>query len=593
MKIFKFLGIFLFCLLAPWPVSARENVNYWYVKDFGQEIVVNKDSSLEITEKITADCGTCSGKHGIYRTISTRYQMTANEQILTPIYLESITDFNDKPLKYQEIKDNTNYTISWKIGDPNKTVQGVNYYKIKYQVKNTIRFDNPNFDEFYWNLNGNFWDIETDNFHSKISFPEGVTQNNAQISYYTGAFGSKAHDAATFQWSTVNVLDFQTNRTLKTGEGLTASVTFPKNIITPYQLTSEDQQYYAEQSKPSESSYLSEDHVGSPYWFLLPGLVLLTSIILWSLYGRDPKIKTIVPEFEIPEKLQPMEMGEIITDGDLSNQYISAAIINLAVKGKIKIEKIKTKGFLVSKDDYQLSIVDKTQDNLVDSEKLLMTKLFGIDDTVKISSLKNKFYQEIPGLRDVISNDLKNKKWLNPRSRTFFKVFTSSAIGIIILMSIITSIESDLMIASFLATFSVLMIFGFLMRQRTREGAELYRRILGFKLYMNTAEKYRQQFNEKENIFEKFLPYAMVFGITKEWINKMKVIYGEDYFATYHPVWFYGAALASFDADSFNSAISSLSSNMSTTISSSPSSSGAGGGGFSGGGGGGGGGGGW
>ena len=96
---------------------------------------------------------------------------------------------------------------------------------------------------------------------------------------------------------------------------------------------------------------------------------------------------------------------------------------------------------------------------------------------------------------------------------------------------------------------------------------------------MNTAEKYRQRFNEKENIFEKLLPYAMVFGITKIWISKMKIIYGEDYFSTYHPVWFTGAAMAAFDADSFNTAVNNLSSNMSSTISSSPSSSGAGGGG--------------
>jgi len=131
------------------------------------------------------------------------------------------------------------------------------------------------------------------------------------------------------------------------------------------------------------------------------------------------------------------------------------------------------------------------------------------------------------------------------------------------------------------------------MSRKTEAGLKLFRRIQGFKLYMETAEKYRQQFNEKENIFEKFLPYAIMFGMTKQWINKMKDIYGEKYFANYHPVWFYGYAFANFDVNSLNSAISDMSSNMASTISSNPSSSGAGGGGFSGGGGGGGGGGGW
>ena len=131
------------------------------------------------------------------------------------------------------------------------------------------------------------------------------------------------------------------------------------------------------------------------------------------------------------------------------------------------------------------------------------------------------------------------------------------------------------------------------MQKRTEEGHVLFRRIKGFKLYLDKAEKYRQRFLEKENLFEKFLPYAIVFGITREWIKKMKDIYGEKYFATYHPVWFYGAGIASFNADSFSEAMNSVSTNMASTMSSSPSSSGTGGGGFSGGGGGGGGGGGW
>jgi len=116
--------------------------------------------------------------------------------------------------------------------------------------------------------------------------------------------------------------------------------------------------------------------------------------------------------------------------------------------------------------------------------------------------------------------------------------------------------------------------------------------VQGFKLYMETAEKYRQQFYEKENIFEKFLPYAMVFGITGLWIQKIKQIYGEKYFETYHPVWFTGAGISTFNVNSFTSSLNSISSSIAANISS-PSGSGVGGGGGAGGGGGGGGGGGW
>jgi len=69
----------------------------------------------------------------------------------------------------------------------------------------------------------------------------------------------------------------------------------------------------------------------------------------------------------------------------------------------------------------------------------------------------------------------------------------------------------------------------------------------------------------------------------------MKEIYGEQYYATHTPIWYTGS-LASFDADSFTSAMNSLSADIAANTSAPSGSSGAGG---AGGGGGGGGGGGW
>src|SRR3990172_3074376 len=87
------LGLLFF---VPFRVSARENVDYWYIKDFQSEIRVNLDSSLDITEKITADCGGCFGKHGIFRILPTQVQATDKEVIKTPIELQSITDFRGR-----------------------------------------------------------------------------------------------------------------------------------------------------------------------------------------------------------------------------------------------------------------------------------------------------------------------------------------------------------------------------------------------------------------------------------------------------------------------------------------------------------------
>jgi uncharacterized membrane protein len=134
-----------------------------------------------------------------------------------------------------------------------------------------------------------------------------------------------------------------------------------------------------------------------------------------------------------------------------------------------------------------------------------------------------------------------------------------------------------------LATALFYMILGAYMSKLTSKGIDVSWRTKGLKLYMNTAEKYRQQFNEKENIFERFLPYAVMFGITKQWANKMRELYGDQYFANYHPVWFAGA-VASFDVNSFTNSLNSVASSVSSSAGSGSGGSGGGGGGGGGGG---------
>ena len=45
----------------------------------------------------------------------------------------------------------------------------------------------------------------------------------------------------------------------------------------------------------------------------------------------------------------------------------------------------------------------------------------------------------------------------------------------------------------------------------------MYRRVLGFREFMQVAETDRQRFNEEENIFQEYLPYAIVFGCVDKW----------------------------------------------------------------------------
>ena len=589
----KYLGLFftLFFLFWAGSVSARDyqNITDWYIKNLETSIVVNKDSSLLIIENITADCGNLPDKHGIFRVLPTEIK-TDKGIFKTPIELISITNFDGNPYDYQTIKNNFDKTITWKIGDPDRAVTGENYYKIIYRVKNAVRFINSDFDELYWNLLGTSWQIDIDNFSAEITFPSEINQQNTVIDYYTGSFGSKDKSLAKYSWSGDNSLYFSSTTSLLAGQGITLSAVFPKNIFTAYQPT-------------------FWDRYGEYFWylfFLLPIAVFGFVFRMWKKYGKDPKMSRLAgsryggkipisPEFGIPENITPAQMGMVITSGVWRDKFITAIIIDLAVRGFVTIEEFQKEGIILKHKEIRLTKKTENYDvnKLTDTEKVLLESLFSEGkDSVELSELKeDKFYMKVSDIKKSAKDDVINRFWIVEQGLLYSVIFISSGLfcGFFSIMAIVTTQNIPLFL-SLILTAIILLIFGIIMPKRTQTGVDLLFKIKGFELYMKQAENYRQQFYEKENIFDKFLPYAIIFGIAGLWVKKMQLIYGEAYFNNYHPAWFIGTNHFNFDADSFTNQLNSITQSISSNTS---SSSGAGGSGGAGGGGGGGGGGGW
>ncbi len=567
-----FLTIFAAMLfLFPNLSLARENVTDWYVKDFDSQIVANKDSSLDITETITADCGDAVGKHGIFRILPTRLNI-AGKKISTPVQLLSITDNKGQVYQYQTVKNSADGTVTWKIGDANKTVQGVNVYVIHYQVKNAIRFGDQNFDELYWNLSGNFWDLEIDSFHAAIKFPEGINNANSKVELYTGFAGAKTKDLAAFFWSMPNVLEFQSTKTLLAKQGVTASIVFPKKIFIQYKPTFWE-------------SY------GDFFFFLIPVLVFWLVFSMWKKYGKDPVVsKTIIAQYEIPEKLSPLEAGMLMKSGGFDNTFITAEIIWLASRGLITIKEIENKILFFSSKDYQLTKNNKPEIEAIlnEAQKELLKNIFENGNSIMLSSLKDSFYKQIPAISKIGKELLKSKGLILTTGLNIGIVFM--VLGVASIFVAFSTFATSIFLGLSLVISALILIgFSLLMPKRTEKGAELNWQIKGFKLFMETVDKDRAAFYEKENIFEKCLPYAILFGMTKLWIKKMQEIYGAEYFANHVPIWYVGN-LSTFNADSFVGAMDSLSAGIAASTS---APSGSGGAGSSGGGSGGGGGGGW
>ena len=546
-----------------------------YVSDF----TLNKDASLDVKEDLTVDCGDLYGKHGIFRIIPTKVSRPQGQYPYTKITLNSITDFNGNNYQYQTINNRRDNTLTWQIGDPNQTISGINNYRILYHVVNAVEYGD-NQDRLFWNLNGNFWQLQIAQFTSTVHFPDGINKNNTTLSVFSGSFGATDNQLATSSWKDDSTLTVTSKSSLNLGEGITISALYPKNVITPF--------------KPT---WL--DLYGKYLWYLLLIPAIAFAYSTWDKHGRDPKIVSpVIVEYEPPLKLPPLELGMLDSFGTLNNQYVTATIIDLAVKKYLKIKETEKTGFFGGKD-WEITLIKDDYSNLKDYEIAVLEGVFdgsaSNGDSVSVSDMKNKFYTHLTEISNKANDSLTEKQLIDPAGNLYRIIYWAIAILFVgLTIGYVNYLGFDIYGGIILALIAAIFgIFGFFMTRRTQAGAEADLKLKGFKMYLEHAEKYRMPFYEKENIFEQYLPYAIAFGFTKQWINALYSMY-TDRSVSFFPIWYVWAVGSTPNFDSFSDNLSNLSSNMAQTIASRPQGSGGGfGGGFAGGGGGGGGGGSW
>jgi len=226
----------------------------------------------------------------------------------------------------------------------------------------------------------------------------------------------------------------------------------------------------------------------------------------------------------------------------------------------------------------------------------IMDSIFGTESTKKLSELKNHFYKSIPQIQSAVgARMLSHHYFVRDPVKDKQKFAIVLVVGLFVLMFGGTFIGSFLGILPSLflvLSYLIVVFFMYFMPARTPAGATAFMHVKGLKNYLEMAEKERIAFHnapeKKPEVFEKFLPVAMVLGVEKKWAGQFNDIY------TTPPSWYSSSGNGAFNAMVFASSLNDFSTQSASSLATAPgSSSGSGGGGFSGGGGGGGGGGSW
>ncbi len=545
----------------------------WHISSYDTNIEVQPNSTLVITETITADF-TADPHHGLVRTIPKDITKEDGHTERLRFQLQSITDESGEKLSYT--RSDTFDSIQYKIGNADIYVEDERTYVITYEVSNGLSyFDSHN--EVYWNVIGPAWETSIWSASATVKLPETLSiTDELGTTCYTGAYGSTDQDCEAQEIS-YNQVNFGITDPLSPYEAFTIAVSFPLGHTTA----------------PTEEMWLIYD-----YWpiAIIP-FAFLFLFWKWKNFGKDRRNKTIIPQYAPPKNISPIE-ASILLDDKADPRDISAIIIDLAIRGFIKIEEIEFEkfGFFKAKDYMLHRINIDAESSLQTFEKMLLNKIFEDKLEKKVLSLRNNFYQHIKKLQDEMYIAVTEKKLFekHPDKAKERYVITSIIITFsgFVSFPLFAYFHWGIPLAFSLVIIGILtMVFGLYMPKKTDSGQELYEQVLGLKMYIETAEKDRIKFHEKRNHFEALLPYAMIFNQTKHWSKQFQDIYKEP------PNWYdsksWGATSA-FSLKEFTHNLENATDSISGNLSSKPGSGGSGfSGGSSGGGGGGGGGGAW
>jgi uncharacterized membrane protein YgcG len=555
------------------------------ILEFHSDILVMPDGWIDVTETIKVRAEGNRIRRGIYRDFPTEYRDKYGNDVIVGFDILSVLR-NNSPEDFhtQGIRDG----IRTYFGNSDRYINsGEHTYTFRYRASRMLGFF-ENHDELYWNVTGVNWEFPIDNASATVSFGFDVSAGDLTAEAYTGAFGYTNRDY-TSRIDGSGRVEVETTKVLPALNGLTIVVTWPKGFVS-------------EPSDLDRIGWLLSDNANLLIALVGCALLLAYYIPVWRHFGKDPDEGVLVTRYEPPKGFSPASL-RYIRQMYYDDKVMTAAVVNLGVKGYLRIDVEEgSDGFLgigAEEDKYLLVKTDpglgappmaageqELYDALFKGRKSI---LLDQDNHEKLGDAKSEHRQSLA--KDYKQHYFKYNGLLNVPAVLLLVVTAVISLGagpspwsiLTIGLMVVTTI-----------TFAVIM------KRPTLRGRKLLDEIIGFKDYLEVAEKYEMELRnppeKTPQLFEKYLPFALALGVDQSWAEKFAAVLSsaqQPDGKPYSPTWYNG----SWDNVNLSRATSNLTSSLNTAVTHSVtppgSSSGSGGGGFSGGGGGGGGGGGW
>ncbi|EWT00228.1 hypothetical protein N865_16615 [Intrasporangium oryzae NRRL B-24470] len=610
--------------LVLFPAGAAQAATGEGMDSYTAAYDLQKDGSVQVRERITWRFPAGEERHGIFRNIIVRMGVSGQDgkyryYDMTDVAVSSPSGAPDA----FQVSDN-GAAREIRIGSADQYTSGTQVYDVSYTLHNVL---NPiagqdgaaNTVEFFYNVFG------TNEFtpRDKVSVTVNAPAASTKVLCYQGAAGA----TTPCQGTTGNPSTFSA-ASLASGDAMTVVASYPATAFDNPRPDIRDGSSDTSLGSGAASAANAAAWVGGIGAPVVALAVMGT--LVWT-RGRDERYADVTPgltpaagtaaeapttrggrtvvavQFQPPAGVQPGMVGTII-DETANPIDVSATIIDLAVRGYLRIEEVDGSGPF-SRTDWNLTqLPPPADDRLLPYERKLLDGIFASrGDVVALSELKNHFASTLKSIQSAMYEEVVRRHWFRSSPQVQRGVWQGLGLALAVIGGLILfygrgAIQAVLgsgftggvaLGVGLLLAGGITWILGGRMAAKTAEGSAVLAQSLGFKEYLTTAEAGQIAFEEASNIFSRYLPYAVVFGVADRWAKTFADVARAAEAANQPlimPTWYVWSGNVFPDFTSIANGVDSFSTTSTGTFTSTPGSSGAsgfGGGGFSGGGGGG------
>ena len=540
-----------------------------------------------IEERITAEFPETDQNRGIVRGIPDVYQGARTDPREV-----AVTDGSGAPVPFEldtVSSDSGDDFLAVLTGD-DRFVHGSQEYVISYTLDDVVLArDDGAADEFYWDLVPFTRAQPIDAFSAEVAFSPGLAEQlTGHSRCYVGLTGATSECAVTQGERSVTIAPI----TLAPDEGVSVAVGLaPGAVVQP----AERLPNFALDTLP----------------LLLGGGAVAVggagAIAIAGLGRRRRGTRPVVAQYEVPHDLPPLLAGPLVSS---AHPTPPAELVHLALLGATRVEEVpRPDGRPRKRPKLAFRLLDpmRAADPLDGEAVDALFPARTPNSVFELPKESSSFAAQMDALAargpaEALARGYQEKvrsrlgRWLG---------WTSIALGLGVLGLAIAGIGTRLSATPFIGfLFAVLaLVLGVIgivkHRVLTPRGAEARNLLLGVKEFIrvaeadriamlqaaSTAERRTIEGAEVIELYERLLPYAMLFGLEKEWGRALATRYEAE--PGYLPLWYPGVLTTGLGG--LDRAVSQLTSSLANATSTSSSSAGGStGGGFAGGGGGGG-----